>query len=91
MSNFVEKSLIKKFSGYEVILDLYEESGEQRSNMFIAKSAPVVKQGFKVYFHASFEYLANTGALHSDSWNEDHQVKQSIIDRIEKWGEENGY
>lgn len=69
--------------GYKVELELYEESGEPRSDCFIHYHTRVR------HYNASLACLQGEGVLDCNGFG--HIVHPQTIAAIEKWAEDNGY
>lgn len=76
------QELKTKIDGYDVILQLYEECGEPRSDCLISKRSGL---------SASLNFLSDTGALENYNTGHTHVVHPQTIRAIEAWAEENGY
>jgi hypothetical protein len=76
--------------GYDVHLELYEENKEPRSDCFIG--LPTTRGNWR--FSASLAALEATGVLNrcsNGAGDDEHEVPQRTIERIQQWADEHGY
>ena len=70
----------KTFGKYDVELTMYMEFGEQMTNCDVNYS----------FYGSSLCFLNDYGYIEGTRGGE-HQIKQSIIDKIDTWAIDNGY